>query len=388
MRNSLSRARRAALIFSLTSFAAACGELNLSGPHGGDGLVPSGQTRQEVVLDEVARGFAHALTAPEMRSHVRDAMRASPLTEHKVVLHEFVSTPGGQQVLEVAAGALGTSPAGLEAMIAELPAMDFYAPFREHRLAWQATPDVVVAAAMDTRGSTFRAFTLAGEVRQYDIRHGPPTEAVLMIHPAQRKSRRLNPQDPGQGSVIQDASDGELSGTIGWIRADGSVFEVELAALLEDSARTANVLMDDCYDNPDTVLVPCSSGGGGSPSIIPTDTTYLDYLWVNYWDGIAGSNELEFTSRHFVNGVQVKTGFLRIEGVYPEDHWYPHIPLIFARITENANEYIKVSVIETDTFFNDDKGWRDFYQSDRGETRSIVKGSSITNVELDWIPKY
>jgi hypothetical protein len=372
---------RSAPLLGMVALLAACADVNAP-----QAAVPEPasvvQRQQEAVLGKVAQGFARALAEAPLREHVRDEMRASLLTEHKLVLQEFVSSPRGREVLEAAANALGITPAALGSMVAGLPEMDFYAPFREHRRTWRATPDVVVAAALDTRGSEFQAYTIDGVARKYDVRHGAPAEAVLMIHPAQRKSSRIDPQAASPGSVIQEAGDGELSGTVGWRRNDGRVVEVELAALLRGDQAAFDVLME-C----DPTAKACLGDGGGSPSA-PADTTFLDYLWVNYYDGIAGSNELEFTSRYYINGSESATGFLRIEGVYPFDHRYPHLPLIFRRMREGANEHINVAVVETDPFFNDDKGNRDFFQSYNGQTISITKGTSITNVQLGWVPKY
>lgn len=81
-------------------------------------------------------------------------MRASPVTEHKLVLQEFVKTPGGRRLVEASAKASGVEVSTIEQLIARLPDMDFYAPFQEHRLTWKATADVFVAATMDVNTET------------------------------------------------------------------------------------------------------------------------------------------------------------------------------------------------------------------------------------------
>src|SRR3954467_215935 len=53
------------------------------------------QTPQELSADLVARGFAAAMSDPSLRLAVRDAMRGSLLTEHKLGLQEFLQTPSG-----------------------------------------------------------------------------------------------------------------------------------------------------------------------------------------------------------------------------------------------------------------------------------------------------
>lgn len=100
----------------------------------------------EVTAQKLARVFAAAMREPEVRVHVRNAMRASPYNEHKLVLQEFARTASGRILVKNASQVSGVSAAEIDAWIASLPDMDFYAPFREQRLTWRGSADVAVGA--------------------------------------------------------------------------------------------------------------------------------------------------------------------------------------------------------------------------------------------------
>lgn len=90
-------------------------------------------------VDKLAKQLALAMDADSIRFLVRDAMRASLVSEHKLVLQEFVRTPTGQKVLAASASAGNRDPEQLAADIAHLPPLDFYVPSREHTLLEGAT---------------------------------------------------------------------------------------------------------------------------------------------------------------------------------------------------------------------------------------------------------
>lgn len=103
---------------------------------------------------QVARALALALREPRLRASVRDAMRASPFTEHKLVLHEYAATESGQALVAAGAAALRIDVSALHGMIAALPPLDFYAPFREHRRQWTGSANLAVVATTDTDART------------------------------------------------------------------------------------------------------------------------------------------------------------------------------------------------------------------------------------------
>jgi hypothetical protein len=334
------------------------------------------ETGPAVAARAVAQGIALALANPEIRADVRDAMRASRYTDHKLELREFTATPAGERLLQAASQALGTSHSEFSAALASLPAMDFYAPFRTHRQTWKSTDDIVVTYSGSDEFSSLSGFATDGTQLSFNVRTGTPSRPLLVIHPAEKKTVRLEQASKGAGAVIQDVGEDNIG-----------------IALVQDPTQPrANLEPVDC--GPDAIT-PCdgsgdggSGGFGGGTYSGPTDTTFVDYLQVNYDDGCGScSVEVELRAKYYENGVQVDARTYRITGVYKFDDYWPHQPLIFRRIQEGSSAYIRIHVVETDTWSDDDKGTRDFYGSDRAQIRSIMKDGT-TNVELDWIPKY
>jgi hypothetical protein len=204
----------------------------------------------QAAADEVARAIALALGRPELRSAVRDAMRDSDQSEHKLVLQDFLATPAGVPVLNAAAAADDR----FTAMLATLPRMDFYVPFREHRVTWEATADVSVGATVDQDAPRLTAFTPEGGQLALDSREGAPDRPLLLLHPAELKMKHAHaaPRSPLQ--VIQAA------------------------------------------DEPDAPPVVAGIGTGELASVGPNpNATYLDYFNYQGSDGW-GDAELVFTT--------------------------------------------------------------------------------------------
>lgn len=335
---------------------------------------------------ELGRAFALAMSRQEVRVQLRNAMRASPLTEHKLVLQDFIRTPAGQTLVRAAANAAGKAPHEIDALVSSLPLMDFYVPLREHRMQWRGNADIVVAVALGNDWSAASFYGTDGRLVHLAGSSPPPAGALLMIHPAERKSRRIHPQRNAVGDVIQDPDDGELSGTFAWTDRQGRSREVDLADLV--AGRRAGVqYMEPCSE--------CTGGGGGAGA---SDTTFLDYLWVNYEDGLYDAVEVELLTRYVVGDQEVDYGTLRIEGVVRYTHYYPHSMLILREIPPGSTDKITLKVYETDALFNDYFGKRDFVFGDKAIQRTIwsdqkscepFAGSTETvtcetGVELDW----
>jgi hypothetical protein len=323
-------------------------------------------------------------------------MRKSPLTEHKLVLQDFIRTPPGERLVRTAAARSGRPAGQLSAKIALLPPIDFYAPFREHRLSWRGTQDVLVAAAGGPDADTASAFGAEGESVIVDARLGVPARPILLLQRAERKSLRVAPQPDVPGEVIEEPGDGALSGTLTWSGSDGRERSIPLAALLRrgrlGGSRLSSLDETESSCGDETALLPCGSSWG--MSVQPADTTILKTARFEFLDGLSGHLEIELRTQYRTPaGVQERVT-LRLEGVTPDDWEDYNIPLIFRRIPEGVtSEYIRINVVEDDPIDDDDKGTRNFFFTDNGEIRSIIdpgavfENNSKSDVLLVWARK-
>lgn len=354
--------------------------------------------------ERVARAFALALSRTDVRVHVRNAMRASPVTQHKLVLQEFVLTPAGRHMVEAAAKATGTIPEAVLADVRSLPPMDFYAPYRQHRRTWRATEDVLVGTFLSDEQPAMNLYATDGGATRYFQGDPVPGRPVLFIRPAERKSPRVNAQPNTPGDVIQDANDGELSGTYEWVGRDGKVHTVALAALRSRSnakvgttTGTTTLMMSSSCDS-ESALQYCSEEGGGGSSgggtSAPADTTLLGGFEHDVFDGWGDTPELEFRSSYRLNGEVLDSRTLRIEGSRAGEYHSSHQPLIFQRLAQGSPYYIRINMVETDWLDDDDLGSRNFYYSDNYEMRSIVDNGSliqpqtVISLALIWRPVF
>lgn len=326
---------------------------------------------------EVARALALGMQRQDVRVQVRNAMRQSRVTEHKLVLQEFVGTPAGRHLLRVAALESGLTVDALAGRIAALPAMDFYAPLRVHRATWRGGAEVLVGATLSPKTPMLTAYTTGGDAVTMDARDGVPARPVLVLHPAQRKSPRFAPQPDAPGDVIQEFGDGELSGTLLPAPGDGDM-----------QVTGCSIYAREC--EPDFEF------GGGGTGGAPADTAFVRELWINYTDGFgwAGSAEVELRTKYYSGGAVVQEVTARFEGIAPAQWYSPNKVLMHRRLREGSADYFRIRVVETDEFDSDDKGTRNFYYADNGERRSIVDNGSfvetqsVTTITLGWQPTF
>ena len=169
------------------------------------------------------------MTTPKVRAAVRDAMRASPLTEHKLALREFVATAQGEVLLMAAANEVGIGIDDLRASVAKLPDLDFYVPAREQRLTWQGGDDYLVAVSLDAHAPE-SGYRWDGRSVTLDLSRGVlPEQVVLMLQTAELKSRRIYPQPNGPGLTIQNPEDGQIGGSFVFTDASGTTRTIQLA---------------------------------------------------------------------------------------------------------------------------------------------------------------
>lgn len=251
--------------------------------------------------NKLARALALALGSAEARASLRDAMRDSRMTEHKLVLQDFAQTEAGRSLLRAAASGAGVSGDAFEAMLLDLPALDLYLPRREDRLNWRATPNLLVAAALTDDRGRVTAYTTGGMPLNLSVAELPAGFALLALHPAEPKAERIDAQALGSGEVVQLPTDGEISGVV---------------EVVEDGIVTSTRSL--------AAPVAASSSRPGEASLVASDSMYmgaLEVLGVCDNNNCAEGNEFEF--RTYIPG-QSTAFVLKLYGI-PGDYWSPNV---------------------------------------------------------------
>lgn len=302
----------------------------------------------------LARALALGMNDEGVRSAVRVAMRMSPLTEHKLVLQEFIATPSGDALLRSSAARSGTPVETLRMLIKSLPHLDFYMPGREHRRSWKGerAARVAVTLARDSRHAMSNPANGDASLQQTPQFWAQP---VFLLHPAERKSRRIAPRSLGPGLTIEDSDDGQISGTIVDYLPDGTSRVTELADYF---AARPLFLLEPC--DPVTAIEPCPSEeiGGGGGGTLAGDTTYLrDIVILGVCDNgnCDEGNEFEWHTYFSADSGRTWTDRrnIRLEGI-PSD--YAATVNIAAVLKEprGLRELITTDVVETDFWSPDD----------------------------------
>lgn len=281
-------------------------------------------------------------------------MRASPLTEHKLVLQEFITTPAGELVLRASASQSGISADELRSMISSLPPLDFYMPGRTHRRAWRGEVQVGVAIVLDRNYGVVFTHESDGRVIGRALSSAPKEAGPrFLLHPAERKSRRISPQFIMGGQAIEDADDGQLSGSIVDYLKDGGVRVTDLA----DIYGLKPGFFEETGCDPETAIEPCANESVGGGGTIAGDTTYLrDFVILgvcDYWDCGQG-NEFEWHTYFSADSGATWTNRrdIRLEGIPSEYAATVNIPALL-RKPRTLREMIITDVVETDWQFDD-----------------------------------
>jgi hypothetical protein len=204
--------------------------------------------------DFVARAIAMAMEEDGVRIAIRNHMRASPVSEHKLVLQDYVAGPLGEPLLE-AIDRAGIGRVEFRRRLATLPSIQFYVPVRQQRLTWTGTPDVIVSANLGdaapdygyaSRGHTVR-FRLDGEV---------PGQVLFLLQRAEPMHRRVRSQGSTPGNVIQDRNDHDFGGARTYRDAAGRIMRTEELADIRP-------IFLDC--GPEVFFCDVETGGGGGP---------------------------------------------------------------------------------------------------------------------------
>jgi hypothetical protein len=330
----------------------------------------------------LARAVALALSNAGTRQSVMEALRNSPLTEHKLVLQDFLAGPTGRAFAAAAERVAGLAPGEVTRIATGLPRLDLYVPSRYDRLSWRSSADLVVAADLDDDLSSSVAYDLAGNALVYQSAATMGRRPLLRLQREELKAVRLRPQAIGLGDVIQDAADGELSGRY-VLRGSQSTLVVDLSDPLLGQKiaafRRANSL-----NSVSTLCAPediqCGGGGGGGA---PVDTTFLwRFRTLSVCDNndCNQGNEFQFGAVFHPNGGSgTVSAALEIFGV-PSAHDVVYArPLIFAE-AKTQTDYIRVNVREYDTWPNADDNWDpDPFVQLRHNYRIVPVGDALFN---------
>ncbi len=307
----------------------------------GDGLAEESDREASAVadvhrkVDKIAWQFALAMEADSIRLLVRDAMRESPVSEHKLVLQEFVRTPRGLRVMAVAASAGDQDPEQLEADIAHLPPLDFYVPAREHRLSWKGTKDIAVGANVDVEAPLI-GYTTAGVAENIDRRAAASNLTFVVLQPAEHKSQRVAPQAARPGAVIQDPDDGENSGSLTIRYPDGTSTTTEFAEL----AQFAQCTPETCPEG--------GGGGGGQPGSVPTYVKRIEIYEMCDNANCSEGNELHFVATA-TNGTTYE---LVKDDLHPLTNY--NVNLWQLGVSPASGFFVDIRVRETDAWPNGD----------------------------------
>ena len=237
-------------------------------------------------LDQLAQSIALSLESKAARHRLLASWRGSrESSDHKLSIRRYLHSSDGFELLSELAVTRRSDAAAVATLVDNLPELDFYVPFGEHRRTWRGTDDVLVAVAVDFDAPEIQAYAVDGSrrtIRLKDARFGPP---VIILHAAER-------------------------------RPAGSTASItpRVTFLPTTFATTTNAFDDD----PPPIELECpecegggggnggGSGGGGSPA----PGIYLTTFFSHEDDGWAGDLELEFRSYAFENSVPYYLGIV------------------------------------------------------------------------------
>lgn len=156
-----------------------------SDPASGIALATDDQPAEVVRL---AHALARVLGDVQHRRTVRNALRESDWTEHKVPLNAFPSAPGSERIVVGVEELMELVPGGLTSYVANLPEIDFYMVARAHRANWRPSQAVIVAAHMGETAPMFAFNGLGGRVGLDLANSVLPNEGLLLLQAAEPKS--------------------------------------------------------------------------------------------------------------------------------------------------------------------------------------------------------
>jgi len=303
--------------------------------------------RDSSAAGALAQALAGGLRDARARRAVHQAWRNSQVSAHKLVLQDFIGTPEGRLLVEAAARSSGSSVEGIRGLIARLPEMDFYVPWREDRRTWRGTADVAVYATVEEDDAQVQGYTPRGQ--RVVLRAGEAAgRVVVLLAPAEPKGRRVDPQPQGAGEVIEEATDGTRSGSIAHRGPGGEWVEVDLADWIarKRASTTAGPLRP-------------------SLEMVPGSTSHLTKFFPRFGDGAGFQDcEVRYILTYFPNGT---LGDERRYTDYNVDcpEWETDYSALFPpsgyalapfEPVGGTGDQLRLKIIEIDEWNNDDYG--------------------------------
>lgn len=305
-------------------------------------VAPLGQHREAV-----GRALALALADSGLRGLVHDAMRASPLVDHRLPFETWLATPEGAQVAGAMARQSGLGVDSIMRLVHGLAPLDLYFPSRRDRATWTAGAIPLLIVEPGTIPTFIRGFDVHGTPFVRPRGPEPFPGPALMLQASEGRDRRAGPRLAG-GAMIQDPREEGVGGTLTIQRPGHPAWRAQLADL-----GPAGSFMQLC---PPGLEDDCAGGGGGGSIVGGGGVTSLNGLSVNGVDdnGIPlESNEFEFRATAYIGLQVIGQATLRLTGVDPDYH-ATNLRLPLLSHAPDNYAYLEVDVVETDGWPNAD----------------------------------
>jgi hypothetical protein len=252
--------------------------------------------------ERVTLAVASAMRTADGRALIRDAWRASVVSEHKLVLQLFADTPEGQRFFAAGARAAGIAPAKLADDIAALPMLDLYVPRFSQRTTWHGDRNVVVATRLDPHDkSALYGATPDGDSALVATTTWVGNAVGVVMEPVEFKAQREQILTPADPTLIQDPAESDVSISV-TVTGPG-------------------------LGGPSRMVVcgaDCAGGGGGSPPPPPPGPqptlTLVSLETLNLADGAEDQSEFEVrTIAYYGNNVELRRQTVAFSGINVTD---------------------------------------------------------------------
>ncbi len=291
---------------------------------------------------ELARALALGLAVEPIRLALRDALRDSPYSEHKLLFHDLLQTQMGKSLITKAAARSGLAEATLLAYTRDLPALELYLPSRQHRVSWKCSADIRTAFYLPGRPPS-AAFAVDGGALVPDWNQTPGFP-ILMLQPAEARIPRLDRRTAPTSLAVQDPEEDQLA--VGWLSPTGEL--MDLGRVMRSSSGWT-VEPTGCVEPRGGARDRIGPQACDIGTTNPPDYTRLKGLQVfgvcdNDLCGLGDDNEFEFRATVGATGARAT---LRVEGV-PSNYASNSLSLAIISTTPAVAGVIEIKTVETD----------------------------------------